>query len=36
MLEKGIEKVVFDCGGNFYYGWVKVLVEVVCEVGLDF
>lgn len=32
----GIEKVVFDCLGYCYYGCIKVLVEVVCEVGLQF
>lgn len=32
----GIEFVVFDCLGFCYYGCVKVLVEVVCEVGFKF
>lgn len=34
VVEKGVKEVVFDCGGYLYYGCVKVLVEVVCEVGL--
>lgn len=34
VVEKGVNEVVFDCGGYLYYGCVKVLVDVVCEVGL--
>lgn len=36
VVEKGIFDVVFDCGGYLYYGCVKVLVDVVCEVGFKF
>lgn len=36
VVEKDVVEVIFDRGGYFYYGCVFVLVEVVCEGGLNF
>lgn len=34
--DKGVESVVYDCGGNLYHGRVKALADAAREGGLVF
>ena len=35
-IEKGVETVVFDRGGNLYHGKVQALADAAREAGLKF